>query len=198
MMSDHDPLVSFRPLARDDFPVLSAWLSRPHVQQWWPEAFDAGAIEERYQPVLDGTDPTECFVVECDGVAIGFIQRYLLMDNPEWGRILAVAGTPADGAGIDFFIGDEMLIGVGIGPKMIDRFVETTWPRYPLIPAIVVNVSSENRRSWRALERAGFTRVWSGLLQSDDPSDEGLNHVYLRRQPENEDHASRPSPATDG
>ena len=116
----------------------------------------------------------------------GFIQRYLFIDNPEWQSTLLAAGAPADGAGIDFFIGDVALIGMGMGPKMIDQFVETTWLRYPEVPAIVVNVSSENRRSWRALEKAGFVRLWSGLLESDDPSDEGLNHVYLCGRPESQ------------
>jgi aminoglycoside 6'-N-acetyltransferase len=184
MTFEKDPQISFRPLGREDFPILSEWLSSPHVQEWWREEFDAGALEARYGPAIDKTDPTECFVFEFEGTPTGFIQRYLFSDNPQWQSTLVVAGAPADGAGIDFFIGDVALIGMGMGPKMIDRFVATTWHRYPEVPAIVVNVSSENRRSWRALEKAGFVRVWSGLLASDDPSDEGLNHVYLRRPPE--------------
>jgi aminoglycoside 6'-N-acetyltransferase len=184
MTSQTDPYVSFRRLRRDDFPLLAEWLSSPHVQEWWREESDAGTLEERYGPVIDGSDPTECFVVERDGVPTGFVQRYLLADNPAWQRTLAMTGTPADGAGIDFLIGVETLIGVGLGPTMIDRFVETTWRRYPAVPALVVNVSTENRRSWRALEKAGFIRVWSGHLESDDPSDDGLNHVYLRRRSE--------------
>jgi aminoglycoside 6'-N-acetyltransferase len=132
---------------------------------------------------VDRTDPTECFVVEHEGSPAGFVQRYLFIDNPEWQSTLAATGAPADGAGIDFLIGDVTLIGVGLGPKMIDQFVDTTWPRYPDVPAIVVNVSFENRRSWRALEKAGFVRVWSGRLESEDPSDEGLNHVYVCRRP---------------
>jgi aminoglycoside 6'-N-acetyltransferase len=184
MSFEKDPGFAFRPLGRHDFPLLSTWLSHPHVQEWWREDFAAGALEERYGPAIDGTDPTECFVVEHAGSPAGFIQRYLLADNPAWQRTLLVAGTPVDGAGIDFLIGDVALIGVGMGPRMIAQFVEATWPRYPEVPAIVVNVSPENRRSWRALEKAGFARVWSGPLESDDPSDEGPSHVYLCRRPE--------------
>jgi aminoglycoside 6'-N-acetyltransferase len=178
--------LSFRALGRGDFPLLSQWLSAPHVQNWWREEFDAGAVEARYGPVVDGTDQTECFLAESQGVPIGFVQRYRLGDNPEWERTLAVAGTWNNGAGIDYFIGPELLIGRGLGPQIIDRFVSTTWSRYPEIDAIVVNVSPDNRRSWRALEKCGFTRVWSGPLVSDDPSDQGMSHVYARHRSHHE------------
>jgi RimJ/RimL family protein N-acetyltransferase len=174
----------FRTLGRQDFALLSEWLSTPHVRTWWREESAPETIEARYGPVVDGTDPTECFIVERGGGPIGFIQRYLLGDNPGWQKCLGVAGTPSEGAGIDYFIGTAALIGIGVGPEIIDAFVGDTWTRYPGIEAIVVNVSPDNRRSWRALEKAGFLRVWSGTLASEDPSDEGLSHVYVRHRPD--------------
>jgi aminoglycoside 6'-N-acetyltransferase len=175
--------LSFHPLGREDFLLLSQWLSAPHVRNWWREDSDAGSVETRYGPVVDGEDQTECFVAKSDGVPIGFVQRYRLCDNPDWHTALGVAGTWEDGAGIDYFIGSELLIGRGLGPEIIDRFVGDTWARYPEIDAIVVNVSPDNRRSWRALEKTGFTRVWTGVLVSDDPSDQGMSHVYVRHRP---------------
>ena len=64
---------------------------------------------------------------------------------------------------------------------MITSFVAESWDRYPGCPACVVAVHEDNRRSWRALERAGFTRVWSGALVSEDPSDAGPQVVYVLR-----------------
>ncbi len=171
-------------LGRQDFALLSEWLSAPHVCAWWREESAPEVIEARYGPVVDGIDPTECFIVERGGRPIAFIQRYLLRDNSRWQRALGVAGTPSEGAGIDYLIGPAALIGVGVGPEIIDAFVEVTWRRYRDIPAIVVNVSPDNRRSWRALEKAGFLRVWSGTLASEDPSDEGPSHVYVRHRPD--------------
>jgi aminoglycoside 6'-N-acetyltransferase len=158
-------------------------MAAPHVRTWWREECDPDAIEARYGPSVDGSDPTELFLVVSDDEAIGFIQRYRLADNPDWQTSLSVAGSPDDGAGIDFFIGSETLIGHGYGPAIIEAFVEDTWRRYPDIPAIVVNVSPDNRRSWRALEKAGFDRIWTGIIESDDPSDAGLNCIYVRRRP---------------
>jgi aminoglycoside 6'-N-acetyltransferase len=176
------PRLSFRSLGREDFRLLSTWLAAPHVRRWWREESAVEAVEARYGPVVDGTDVTECFIVELDFAPMGFIQRYRLDDHPEWQRSLSVAGTPDVGAGIDYFIGSETFVGNGLGPEIIDRFVEDTWERYPDIEAIVVDVSSDNRPSWRALEKAGFERVWSGELVSADPSDAGVSHVYVRHR----------------
>lgn len=173
----------FRPLKRDDFSLLSDWLSRPHVEPWWREPYEPAAVEERYGPPVDGTEATEVFVVELDGTPIGMVQRYRLDDEPEWQRVLEVTGTPANAAGIDYLIGDDKLIGRGLGPEIIVRFVEDTWIRYPDVPAIVVNVQQDNARSWRALEKAGFTRCWAGELDSDDPSDQGPGYAYILGRP---------------
>jgi aminoglycoside 6'-N-acetyltransferase len=180
---DHEVL-TFRPIGRQDFALLSQWMSSPHVHTWWREDPDAAAVEARYGPAVDGTDATEAFIVESDGRPIGFIQRYLLADNPEWEKSLAATSCPDNGAGIDYFIGLEALIGQGVGPEIIERFAQDTFRRYPDVPAIVVDVDQDNRRSWRALEKAGFRRIWSGNLVSDDPSDAGPNHVYVRPRAE--------------
>ncbi|MDQ3573800.1 MAG: acetyltransferase [Actinomycetota bacterium] len=172
--------LDFRPLDRSDFPLLEQWLGAPHVEVWWREEHEPAAVEARYGPAVDGVDPTELFVVEGDGRPIGMIQRYRLSDDPQWVRALAAAAPPADAACIDYLIGVEALTGRGLGGEIIGRFVEDTWERYPELSAIVVPVQQANQRSWRALEKAGFERTWSGMLDSDDPSDEGPSHVYVR------------------
>lgn len=175
--------ISFRPLARQDFGLLSEWLSAAHVRAWWREDHDAAAVERRYGPVVDGRDPTEIFVIERGRQPIGLIQRYRFADNPEWRAAISVAGTPDDAAGIDYFIGVKDLIGAGIGPQVIDRFVGEVWDRYPDVTAVVASVQADNRRSWRALEKIGFRRAWTGTLASEDPSDAGISHVYVRDRP---------------
>jgi aminoglycoside 6'-N-acetyltransferase len=147
---------------------------------WWREEYEPAAIEARYGPAVDGLDSTELFIVEYDGVPIGFAQRYLLRDNPSWQNSLAVARGPDNAAGIDYFIGEESRIGAGLGPRIIGQLVDDLWDRYPDISAVVVNVAPDNRRSWRALEKTGFARIWTGVIESDDPSDAGLSHVYVR------------------
>jgi aminoglycoside 6'-N-acetyltransferase len=172
----------FRPLDRNDFGLLSEWFAEPHVEHWWREEHDLESIENRYGPCVDGADPTEAFVVERQGRAVGMIQRYLVSDDPNWMRSLSAAHRADNAAGIDYLIGDEALVGMGLGPQIIALFVADTWKRYPDVEEIVVSVLQANRRSWRALEKSGFVRRWAGVIESDDPSDEGPSYVYVLRR----------------
>jgi aminoglycoside 6'-N-acetyltransferase len=175
-----EPAVEFRPLRRSDFPLLGQWLSAPHVEPWWREPYDPTSIEMTYGPAIDGRDPTELFVVVRGGRSIGLVQRYLIDDNPDWKRSLQPAAVPEPSVGIDYMIGMAELIGGGLGPLIIDRFVNDAWRRYPRVVAAVASVQQANRRSWRALEKSGFRQVWTGVLVSNDPSDQGPAYVYVR------------------
>jgi aminoglycoside 6'-N-acetyltransferase len=174
--------LALRPLVRTDLPQLSRWLAAPHVERWWRETSDMAAVEAAYGPAIDGDDPTELLIAELDRRPIGMLQRYRLADNPDYQRALEPAGTPSAAAGLDYLIGEPQLTGRGLGPVMIAEGAGA-WHAYPEIVAIVVTVQVGNRRSWRALEKAGYRRVWSGLIDSGDPSDEGPNHVYVLDRP---------------
>ncbi len=122
-------------------------------------------------------------MVEEDGKDVALIQRYRLEDDPQWDQAMAVGTSPRPAVGIDYLIGDESRIGQGLGPRIIARFIDVTWERCPDAVAVVVAVQQANRRSYRALEKAGFKREWSGMLRSADPSDAGPSHVYVRLRP---------------
>jgi aminoglycoside 6'-N-acetyltransferase len=175
--------MGFRPLTRADFPLLAQWLGAPHVQRWWREASDPGSVEASYGPAVDGSDPTEHFVVEVDGRPIGMVQRCRLRDYPDYQRALSAAGAPADAATLDYLIGEAAWSGRGLGPAVIAEAVQAAWRRYPEVVAIVIAVQQDNRPSWRALEKAGFRRAWSGVVDSEDPSDNGRSYVYLLPRP---------------
>ena len=175
----NDPTLRFRALERGDFAMLASWLEQPHVARWWRDPSDARSVEARYGPSVDGRDPTEMFVVEADGEPVAFIQRYQSGDEPEWRRMLDSAGLVTPAIGIDYLIGATGRTGTGLGPAMIAAFVAGCWERYPSASVVAVAVQQENRPSWRALEKAGFRRAWSGRLDSDDPSDDGPSYLYL-------------------
>jgi len=171
--------VSFRPLARADFTLLARWIAAPHVAPWWREDSSHAAVERGYGPAVDGDDPTEMFVVVVDGRDIGFVQRYRLDDYPDWSRAIDIG----EAAGIDYLIGEADAVGVGIGPVVVNAFTLATLDRHPEITCVAVAVQQDNRASWRALEKAGYDRVFTGMIRSSDPSDDGLSYVYVRRRP---------------
>jgi aminoglycoside 6'-N-acetyltransferase len=179
--------IALRPLERSDLALLAHWLARPHVERWWREPADLETVESTYGPMVDGSDPTEGFIVVSAGEPIGFMQRYLLDDNPDWRRAVAVGYGSVTGsvtaAGIDYLIGVESATRRGLGPQMIVALVDDCWTAHTDVEAIVVDVLQENRASWRALERAGFRRVWEGLLNSAHPSDDGPSFLYVMSRP---------------
>ena len=173
----------FRPLTREDFALLAAWLDEPHVARWWPDPHGPEDLEATFGPTIDGTDLAEVRIVTVDGAPVGLVQRYRLRDEPAWRAALAPSGVPDDAFGIDYLIGDPDHIGRGLGSRMIAAFVADSWSRYPETTACVVGVHRDNRRSVRALERVGFVPVWEGELDSGDPSDHGPQGVLVLPRP---------------
>lgn len=165
-------------MRRDDLPLLLQWFGEPHVRQWWrDEPADLAAVEAKYGPCIDGPDPTEQFVIVAADRPIGMIQRYLIADEPDWAAVLEAIVEVGDAAGIDYLIGAPDAVGRGLGTAAIAAFVPAVFQWRP-VRSIVVTVQQANRASWRVLERAGFSRVWAGELDSPDPSDQGPSYVY--------------------
>jgi aminoglycoside 6'-N-acetyltransferase len=176
--------VALRPLHRDDLSVLTQWLQAPHVREWWrDEPTDLASVEERYGPCIDGDDPTELFVIEAVGRAVGMIQRYRFADEPVWRQVLADIVDVDSAAGFDYLIGEHDALRQGVGTAVVRQLAATTFDQWPA-DSIVVTVQQANIASWRVLENAGFTRIWAGELASPDPSDEGPEYVYVIRRAE--------------
>ena len=173
----------FRPLTREDFTMVAAWLDEPHVAPWWRDAHGPHDLEAAYGPVVDGTDGTEVRVVTVGGTPVGLVQRYLLRDEPAWRAALAPADVPLDAFGIDYLIGDPGRIGRGLGTRTIATFVHDSWDRYPDATACAVAVHRANLRSLAVLDRVGFAPVWEGELDSGDPGDEGPQIVLVLARP---------------
>ncbi len=169
----------FVPLQPSDLPRLASWLALPHVARWWKEPFDLVSIERNYGPLAEGLDPTEAFIVHFIGAPIGYAQRYLIDEHPDWRESIRGALGYAGGIGIDYFIGEPDLVGRGVGRRMITQFVDASWKRYPSADQIMVALQQDNIASWKALEASGFRRTWGGTLASSDPGDRGPSFIYL-------------------
>lgn len=175
-------MVSFQflPIQRSDFALVSQWLSEPHVQRWWNADPALEAIESDYGGCIDGTEPARVFIAYCDGKAIGLIQSYRWGAYPAYlAEAAHIVRVPAEASSIDYLVGPAQACGKGTGAAMIAAFAATVWEGDPLTPAIIVPVHAENRCSWRALERAGFSRIAEGDLAPDNPID-GPEHVIYQ------------------
>ena len=168
-----------RSMRHEDLSLLASWIEQPHVRPWWAEPTGDDLMTE-YAACIDGDDPTDVFVIDYDRRAIGMIQRYRIDDYPEWVKALPVEVDLGVAAGLDYLVGDPDLTGRGIGTTAIATLTAMTFDWWPDVTTVAVAVQQANRRSWRALERAGYLRVWEGMLDSDDPSDAGPAYLYRR------------------
>lgn len=176
--------IAFRPLRRDDFGRLAAWLAEPRVARWWNHDVSPEAIERDFGTSVDGGDATEMFVAELGGEPIGFIQRYPIAAYAEYVEELSrVCPVPAGALSIDYLIGDPAARGRGVGAAMIGAFVAESWDAYPAARDVVVPVAAGNHASWRALERVGFIRIAEGPLEPDNPIDPPDHVVYQLARP---------------
>ncbi len=157
-------LVSFRPLARSDFPLLQRWLSEPHVDAWWHEPLELAGLEKKYGPRIDGIEPTHVLILEHDARPIGWIQWFRWADYPEHSAQLA---AEPGAAGMDLSIGEVSSLGMGLGTTAIRKFVREVISAQPGITAVVTDPEELNGRSCRAFEKAGFMRVNTVRLRGE-------------------------------
>lgn len=181
-MTADDRPIAFRPMTRDDLPLMSTWLADAGVFRWWHEDPDAERVAREYGPSIDGDDPTELWLALDDDRPVGFLQCFRFGDEQEYIDELEplVGAIEPSAASIDYLIGSGGNRGRGLGTRMITTFVEDLFARAPDVPYVLVPVHAENRASWRTLERAGFEVVARGELEPDNPSD-SRDHLVLRR-----------------
>jgi len=184
--------ISFRPVTREDFPLLHRWLTTPAVQAWWrSDTRTVDDVEQEFGPQADGSDPTRSFLILVAGQPAGMIQCYQHADYPGWQEAVGVPSA----AGIDYLIGEDGLRGRGLGSAAIAAFTATVFGLYPEVDSIVSVPQQANRASCRALEKAGFSLLDERELNTGDPSDAGPGAVYgLARMPPHSAATSRPEP----
>jgi aminoglycoside 6'-N-acetyltransferase len=187
--------ITFRPLRRQDFPLLASWLAEPLVARWWNHETTPEAIERDFGPSVDGRDATEMFLACGSDQPFGLIQRYPISAYPEYLEELSpVCPVPPGALSVDYLIGDPQVRGGGLGAAMIATLVADSWACYPQADDVIVPVAAGNLASWRALERAGFRRIAEGHLEPDNPCDPRDHYIYrIERPPTRRAAFNRPS-----
>lgn len=158
--------IAFRRLAPEDLAALFLWLSKPHVRKWYASPPTSYAeVVARYGPRVDEGNAVRAHVVLVDGVAIGYAQTYAVLDFPSYARQLGCG----DGvAAMDLLLGEETMIGRGLGARVIRRFVEDVVFADPAVEACVAGPPEGHGAGIRAFEKAGFRR-WKVVHPEDAP-----------------------------
>jgi aminoglycoside 6'-N-acetyltransferase len=126
------------------------------VKRWWDDGtktpYPDAAIEE-YREAIQGKDPTYHYLATIDGRASGMFQHYRIGDDAEYAEALAL---DEDAVGVDLFIGEPELIGLGHGPAMLHQFLRDIVFPFHHIDVCVIGPSVHNLPAIRSYEKVGF------------------------------------------
>ena len=140
-------LYDFCPLTPADLDLVNGWIATPHVAQWWTDAEGPATFIDPAD--FDDAD-FRMWLVHLDGRPFAYIQDYnplLYPDHHFFDRKAPVRG-------IDQFIGDPDMVGVGHGSALVRQRVRMLFAEG--VDLVVTDPNPANARAIRAYEKAGF------------------------------------------
>lgn len=171
-----DSTLAFRPMVRNDLPLLQEWLEQPHVARWWDDAEETFEVaRERHGPGAITLGPVNPWIFEVDGRPVGFVQWYFVEVHDEWFPGLEIRPRTV---GLDLAIGDPTEVGRGLGRRVLLEFIHHVLrAAVPDTPEVWVDPDPANERAMRAYRAAGF--VDSGI-DLPDPTRPGAVRRLMR------------------
>ena len=151
---------TFKPVEKNDLPLLYTWFKKTHVELWWPVPDEQ---EDFFKSFLERirAGVKKPYIVLLNDLPIGYIQSYSVdKTTHSW-----LPKLPSDGnvIGIDQFIGEPDYLYKGFGPLFIKQFVDDLIAKDPSI-TVVVDPDPTNSVAIRCYEKVGFKQL--GVYQA--------------------------------
>jgi aminoglycoside 6'-N-acetyltransferase len=154
-------MITFTPLAKQHFPLLSKWLKEPHVLEWWPSDED---VTMKYSPYTEGykieqghKKSIHPFIIVYQGLNVGYIQYYNAFDFPRDDcAVSQIWKEPLSLAALDFYLGDPTVLRQGIGTAALIAFLQERV--YPHFEACLVDPDKNNIQAIKTYGKAGFSK----------------------------------------
>lgn len=153
--------ISFRNLAESDFSLLLNWLQIPHVKMWWDSevVWTLDKITQKYSSYVNQYKIENgkkrsifAFIIVLDRQPIGYIQYYDSCD---------FLSLPANQffdfqkiAAIDFYLGEESVLGQGLGSAALKQFVQNIV--FQQFDTALVTPDIKNHSAIACYQKAGF------------------------------------------
>ncbi|MCP0914419.1 acetyltransferase [Legionella sp. 27cVA30] len=153
--------ISFRNLSEQDLPLLLKWLETPHVKTWWNDEviWTLDKITHKYRSYVsqykleNGKKKSIfAFIILLVEQPIGYIQYYDMYDF-----LTLPANKTFDFqkiAAVDFYLGEESVLGQGIGSAALMQFVQHTV--FQQFDTALVTPDIKNHRAIACYQKAGF------------------------------------------
>lgn len=144
--------VHFKRMTEIDLPVLTEWLNRPHIVEWWGGGATLASVRSTYLERMGDASTAVPYIAYLGGDAIGYIQSYVAVESSDgwW------AGQHDPGVrGIDQFLADAGRLGQGLGTRMVRDFAQLLFED-SAVSRIQADPAPSNGRAIRCYEKAGF------------------------------------------
>lgn len=164
----HRMKFKFVPLQESDLPLLHEWLNRKHVADKWDGPQSLEEVGGRYGLLINSQAVFPCLVY-MNEAPIGYIQSYNAFNSTGHSNGNSTGGwwtdQPEGTWGVDQFIADENLLGMGLGSAFVKEFTDQLLNRAE-VKKVITDPAPENAFAIRAYEKAGF--IQSKIVQTPD------------------------------
>ena len=143
-------MISLRKFEIDDISLLIKWFQLNHIREYWYSIlnYTDEMIRDKYSKRLYKGD-IDMFTFQKNNQDIGYLQTYIVDDLEPY----KVEGLSK---GIDLFIGDANFLGKGIGPKVINKFINEYIFNDEKILNVCIDPEVRNTRAVNAYKKVGF------------------------------------------
>ncbi|MEM7403257.1 MAG: GNAT family N-acetyltransferase [Myxococcota bacterium] len=153
--------IDFVPIQPQHLSRMHSWLNTPHVNRWWEHR--PWSRQQVHNHYLSAQAPhnknVDGFIIQMHQQPIGFIQRYSMpqhmpqADSAQLKQLQQHIDINSS-AGVDLFIGETDWTGRGLGPLLLQQFLQQhIWPTYS---TAVADPLRDNMRALSAYRQAGF------------------------------------------
>lgn len=131
--------------------VLTDWMSRPHVREFWDQAWPAERWDEQLAAYAVG-DWCRAYLVRQDGGPLAYLEVYRAA------RDVVARHYPADphDLGLHIAIGDPSDVDRGFGRRLLRAAAEALLDADPASPRVVAEPDVRNVMAVRAFTAAGY------------------------------------------
>lgn len=147
-------MLELKMLCDNDVSLVETWLNREHVKRWF-EVSGVCSIDDWMLEINGRNEEFQWLthlIVMWQGHPIGFCIYYKCVDSNEDFGDLSLSGT----YGIGYLIGEQFLIGKGLGKRIINLLVTKIFS-FPDATKVIADPDKGNKASERALLSNGFT-----------------------------------------
>ena len=137
-------LYRFRKATMDDLVLLKSWQLQPHVRKWWD-------IDEPYDAAKLADPRVSRLIVSLGKTRFAFMQDYTVHG---W-EGHHFAHLPKGTRGIDQYIGDPNMVGIGHGTGFISARMKELFDAGA--PMIATDPHPDNARAISAYKKLGLT-----------------------------------------